>query len=80
MCLCSCSLDYLSVSSIMDSGRVINMGDLCGQNIPGPIVSEQDAKSMRFVFRSNADKDVHSGFRAMYEFYRQSVASSKLGK
>ncbi|ELU17589.1 hypothetical protein CAPTEDRAFT_178835 [Capitella teleta] len=65
----NCTLDYLHLYTLMPDGSEIDMGTLCNQFLPGPVVSEEGAMGMKINFHSNQDGKVDRGFRARYEFY-----------
>lgn len=78
--LSSCTQDYLQMYSIYGDGKEVDMGTLCGQCLPGPVVSEEGATQMRIQFWSNTDGVVDGGFRARYEFHTTDPSMRELQK
>ena len=55
----------------------ILVGHYCSENVPGPMVTDEDSNHAKVVFHSDASH-VRSGFRARYEFiHRQTFGERK---
>ena len=50
------------------------IGHYCGENLPGPQVSEENASMMKVELTSN-EEGVKQGFRAKYEFIEKTPSN-----
>ncbi|KAK2162714.1 hypothetical protein LSH36_93g07053, partial [Paralvinella palmiformis] len=66
-----CTHDYVELYMIkknkLGHEHEILVGHYCGENVPGPMVTDEDSNHAKVVFHSDASH-VRSGFRARYEF------------